>query len=799
MPQQTGQSTSAEQVAAPCNARKNQSKASQLKMQINGYITNVAEAGDIKALLATIQAYLGDMNDINLATAMHRVGKLSTRKEAKNVDSVTTDPAFEQLYKIVSSRILNHPWRACNGGSKSKNQSGMQVQNMSVIAWACSIMKIRDEQLFAAISEVAAPRISDFQPFEMSQLIWAFAKLSLPCPELFGAVSQRLLWRQPGEFKGLCLSMIAWSFATAEVRDVALFQSLASELPRWAEELRPQELSSCLKAFAQVGVCDPALFDSFGLSAAWPAKIQGFKMDELVDLLWAFAQAGRRNDTLFAQVGAVVVQKRWLLTLENIVTLFWVYAELQVADCQPVLFSLLEAILGKMPSVTAGELSKVLSAYACLGLCSAELMNHLAHHCGHKLLASAVLALPSKDILVIAKAWQRANMTPPVIFDIIIGELTRRCPSLDASALMATLQCALNASLNPWLAPRTGFGWIGAASQALAPLVGTLGAAQLDELHHMLAHFQGSQAFAATSVLQQVLADLAGKASKFDSTRTDATTFSVTALSEFSDASSANEDAVWDSIRQQSAAKGGTPFSENSWKSIRGHMLANVKESRPQSSPPCPPPAWNAQTVREAAVEQEAPPAKAWRSLTAVLSSESVSWADAARIAQGVLKEADEAHGRHGPQALQAVRFSNIFLDSARVPALLLPEMQEATGDGHQDPWPVLSYQFGLVLRSICEQIGRDKAVPSLLQDIIASCLRASASANAVPQRGVVEASLTVLVMQADMAAAVASSVRLAALGMQVREKDPAFGADTAPSEPQCRPCSQPILGAADF
>jgi len=153
-------------------------------------------------------------------------------------------------------------------------------------------------------------------------------------------------------------------------------------------------------------------------------------------------------------------------------------------------------------------------------------------------------------------------------------------------------------------------------------------------------------------------------------------------------------------------------------------------------------------------VEQEAPPAKAWRSLTAVLSSESVSWADAARIAQGVLKEADEAHGRHGPQALQAVRFSNIFLDSARVPALLLPEMQEATGDGHQDPWPVLSYQFGLVLRSICEQIGRDKAVPSLLQDIIASCLRASASANAVPQRGVVEASLTVLVMQADMAAA---------------------------------------------
>merc|ERR1719409_1828676 len=111
----------------------------------------------------------------------------------------------------------------------------------------------------------------ELKPFELSNLVWSYAKLSLAPMHLFKAVSTRLQNRYEGEFKVQCLSTVAWAFATLRQRNSALFASLAKELVSRVSDMKPQEISNTLWAFAKSqggrGTCQhPALFQ--GLSRA---------------------------------------------------------------------------------------------------------------------------------------------------------------------------------------------------------------------------------------------------------------------------------------------------------------------------------------------------------------------------------------------------------------------------------------------------------------------------------------------------------------------------------------------------
>eukprot|EP00446_Apocalathium_sp_SHHI-4_P008342 CAMPEP_0177166426 /NCGR_PEP_ID=MMETSP0367-20130122/8023_1 /TAXON_ID=447022 ORGANISM="Scrippsiella hangoei-like, Strain SHHI-4" /NCGR_SAMPLE_ID=MMETSP0367 /ASSEMBLY_ACC=CAM_ASM_000362 /LENGTH=751 /DNA_ID=CAMNT_0018612485 /DNA_START=47 /DNA_END=2302 /DNA_ORIENTATION=- len=746
--------------------RNTKTKANHAKIQINGYITKAAESGDINVLLKTIASHLDDMNDINLATSMHRVGKLVTRKETKSPDKVIAHPVFEQLYKLVRSRIVDHPKRAGSGEAKSKIKVFMPLQCMSVIAWSYSVMKLHDEEVLAAIAELAAPRLHEFQPFEIAQLLWAFAKLGLPQPELFGAASRRLLHREAGEFKGLCLSMIAWSFSAVEVHDLRLFRSLAEELPVYASDLRPQELSTTLKAFAEVGLFDEKLFTAFGSSAAMQEKVQTFTAQELADILLAFAKAGRLHETLFAHAGPVIIQKRWLMTAHNISTLFWVFATLQVPNCQPMLTALLEAFIFIGKSATVDDVSRVLTASVRLRrlcLCTADLLMYIAQTREHKTLEGALVALPTDDLLLVASAWSKLELPPPANFDILVRESVRRCPSLDVTELTAMLECALEASCQPGLAPCMGTSWVAASTRALAPLLDKAPAGDVEKVRSMLSNFEGSPSITEASKLQDFLPHFVKQSkfasnatTKFDSDATtkfdnNATTVSVSFRLFESSEESTSEDGLWESIRKQSAAKAKTGDKARntgtSWTSAQGQHTKSEEVPTPH------------------------------RSLSEVLEGQRLGWADVVRIAQRLLFEVDACTSVHGMGAVRSVGCSSITLDDNLHPHLTFkdagvdwwsPEEEHGSIDT-VGKWPQLSFRLGLLIRcmlltgssdpyddSSCE---RTRSCPELVKELINSCLRLGAH-EGVPTRPVVEASLAVMVMQSDLVTAHCSRAR---------------------------------------
>jgi len=548
-------------------------KALQAKMLINSSLTTVAEGGDAFVLLETIEVHLPDMNDINLATALHRLAKLSTRKDSKYLELVRQSAIFQKLHSTISARILKHSLRSCNASMRHQNSAGndMPVQCLSVIAWSHAVMQLLDYELFMAINEIASPRTHEFQPFELCQLVWSFAQAEFFFHGIFSGTERRMLSRRPGELKGLCLAMTAWSFATAKFFSRELFSSLAADLPQHASDLRPQELAQTMWAFAEVRVDAPELYQALGWSAAAPLKLKAFKPQELANAIWAYAVSEQQHPAFFLQAGLAIVQKQSSFSPQNIATLLWGYARLQVPDSAHVLASLLDALVAKLPNFPPGALAKALVSAVELRTCTARLLSRVAEAYPAEQFRETLLDMPAQGLTDLAMVCVGAESSPLVLFEGLVEESVRRGATVDAPALMETLYCSLAASLQPRLTGSTGGVWVAAIAQALVSKIEELSPIDKEKLRSVLRTFRDSPEIGSAGPLRAALeqrpqpakARPKNNTSDFDSTRTATSMISTAcpsdkgldpgAIRQTSKTGSAeSEDSVWESIRQQS-------------------------------------------------------------------------------------------------------------------------------------------------------------------------------------------------------------------------------------------------------
>ena len=87
----------------------------------------------------------------NLATAMHRIGKLGGKR-------VMRDPRLERLIEMCGRRI-----------------SEFEPQQIANSVWGCAKTGFTDQRFFKAIAEEASRRIREFNPQQMANTVWAFA------------------------------------------------------------------------------------------------------------------------------------------------------------------------------------------------------------------------------------------------------------------------------------------------------------------------------------------------------------------------------------------------------------------------------------------------------------------------------------------------------------------------------------------------------------------------------------------------------------------------------------------------
>eukprot|EP00931_Biecheleriopsis_adriatica_P027524 TRINITY_DN1654_c0_g1_i3.p1 TRINITY_DN1654_c0_g1~~TRINITY_DN1654_c0_g1_i3.p1 ORF type:complete len:587 (+),score=121.67 TRINITY_DN1654_c0_g1_i3:119-1879(+) len=279
-------------------------------------LTEVASKGILPLLDLTWQE-LPKMNGVNMATALHRLARYCVDGETAPdaaasshvLQGVLSHPAFSALLSAVEMQAT-----AARLSSFEEAEELMPAQCASILAWSLAAMDMRNLKLLQVLADLGIPHMGRFQPYEVTNMLWAYAKLDAAshCPKLMQVIAWRLQNRSCGEFKAHSLALALWSFAKAKQQDRALFESIGQELSIRVAELRSQSLSNVCWAFAEQKLAHPALFEA----VAWAAvKGKGFyqiKPAELTTILRAYALCASKGTPVlpgfFAKAGAVAFE-----------------------------------------------------------------------------------------------------------------------------------------------------------------------------------------------------------------------------------------------------------------------------------------------------------------------------------------------------------------------------------------------------------------------------------------------------------------------------------------------------------
>jgi len=338
-------------------------QASSNRLQRNKWINRqvTQSSNNMQMLLQTIHYHIAEMNSINMVTALHRVTKLAVSGNTEyTVDRVLNEPCFKQLFGLVAQQIESSATEAPNGQPQTPP---FEVQCMSMVCWSCATLRLAEQRLLCIIADITGPRLSELKSFELSNLIWAYAKLSMGIPQLFAAVAGRMMHRKENEFSLQCLSMVVWSFATAKQKDNTLFRSLAVEVHSKAADAKPQAIANTLWAYAKNRSVEAPLFKMLADVALSNNLLWTFKPQELSNTVWSFATVALRHEPLCQSMLAVVISKRWSLNPQNISNILWAYSKLELGkEAGQLVPELLYVSLRKLPQHKPQELSAIVWA-----------------------------------------------------------------------------------------------------------------------------------------------------------------------------------------------------------------------------------------------------------------------------------------------------------------------------------------------------------------------------------------------------------------------------------------------------
>jgi len=284
-------------------------------MQVNKRIIAAAEVGDLHGFLSVIDQHLSQMNLVNLSTSIHRLAKFADKDPEVHL-ALVQSPTFEALQKTIHLMLIN-----------SKDKSGLH-QCLSNITWSFAHLHVVDMQLLGLLAYHAVGSMSGFKPFELSTLLWAFAKLGVAdampsdVASLFRAASQRLKENLAG-FTFRSLATVAWAFATAKQRDTTLFAGLAREMCSLVRSANCQEIGNTIWAFATAGHRDRKLHHALA-QAALPL-MDGFKAQEISNMLWGFATNGYWHEEVF--VNSIAAVTRMDLGSQHLANILWACAK----------------------------------------------------------------------------------------------------------------------------------------------------------------------------------------------------------------------------------------------------------------------------------------------------------------------------------------------------------------------------------------------------------------------------------------------------------------------------------------
>lgn len=264
---------------------------------INQQFIAIADSGNIEKLMSAIDSNLAQMNLVNISTALHRLAKL-TASDATKQARVRQSLVFEQMVPVVREAL-----------SKRLGQDEPpHAQVLSNVAWALATVQFLDLPLLEKLADLASRKFPNFKPFELSSMLWAFAKFedldaaagvyTTPFFSIAAAYMSHHVLKSWFPFR--CLVMAACAFARTGHHDAILFHRIAEGMVNDVPRASSQEVSNVVWAFATAGVCVDQLFERVAQKCLRMPDM--FKAQEIKSVAAGFIKIGYHHEELFAKV-----------------------------------------------------------------------------------------------------------------------------------------------------------------------------------------------------------------------------------------------------------------------------------------------------------------------------------------------------------------------------------------------------------------------------------------------------------------------------------------------------------------
>ncbi|CAK0839161.1 unnamed protein product, partial [Prorocentrum cordatum] len=340
---------------------------------INAALVKAADVGDISGLLNIAAANLNDMTCVNISTALHKLARLA--RDGRVVSA--SDHRFAALHARTE-------WELCRQVREGSNAEVLP-RCWSTIAWAYGKIQaegIEATGIFNALSQLSLPYMDRFHPFELTNLIWGFAKMQAPNFRLFQAAQQHVLGCV-SQFSAANLSTVAWACVTARRWQCNVLQQIAEEFVRQLpaaqanRQVSPVEISNLMWSLAtasvQVGGLVPETVGDVALQL-----LGEFKIQELSITTWAFSRLDIRHDRLFAAAAWHVQHSPGLqqqVHSQGVANLLWAFEKQKgmgsaaSQQLEAAVYVLLPACRRLLPQLKQQEFACVFRALGRMGLC----------------------------------------------------------------------------------------------------------------------------------------------------------------------------------------------------------------------------------------------------------------------------------------------------------------------------------------------------------------------------------------------------------------------------------------------
>lgn len=458
--------------------------ARQRALKISELLTKARSPVQVLEVVGSARA---DFNSINLATALHRIAKLTAAQPSAERRTFfhAHDERMRRLVADIHAELPRFPGRQlaacayaasliCHGPSQPlrddvrlllraigplavRHVPDLHSQGLANLAWAHAQADMHAPELFDALTPVALRRLPEFSIEGLSALAWAYAKLGLPEPALVRALGRQVVGRlaaregphdrparaertSPREITNLAWSLSRLAGPSEELRGA--FDALAADALRQLQHFHPRDLSQLVWTYARARHAAPELFERVAALAL--PRLSQFNSQDFANMASAYAIAGVDADWLFRAVALEVEPRLHEFTPQGLANLAWAFSKAGTPSARVLLESIATVFPARLPELGARHLAMLVWAFAKSGVYPEAPFRAVETELGARNLSG----FNHIELVNTAWAFATARVAAPALLELIGAELLPRLGQLEPQPL-ANIAWSLARSRTP--------------------------------------------------------------------------------------------------------------------------------------------------------------------------------------------------------------------------------------------------------------------------------------------------------------------------------------------------------------